>query len=242
MLNPFLPDVYVYTDHTKGIGAGQSPGYGVALVASTTSGCVFGSQRESGSSSGVFGSTVKAPSSSSPDAPEDMGAESAALLLEEINRGGCIDTTAQSLCFTLMLLSPRDVSRVRIGKLSPSGMATLRLIKEFFGVVFHLAAETKDIVPDASDASISARGSSRIDNDEEEDGGGGSIEVLGETKKRKRGAPAIQGAVKRGTSSTTAGAAGVNLLSKEVTGGYSGKTVMVSCMGMGYKNLAKKVT
>ena len=238
MLNPFLPDVYVYTDHTKGIGAGQSPGYGVALVASTTSGCVFGSQRESGFSSGVFGSTVKAPSLSSPDAPEDMGAESAALLLEEINRGGCIDTTAQSLCFTLMLLSPRDVSRVRIGKLSPSGLATLRLIKEFFGVVFHLAAETKEIVPDASD-DTTARGSSRIDNDEE---GGGNIEVLGETKKRKRGAPAIQGAVKKGSSSTAAGAAGVNLLTKEVTGGYSGKTVMVSCMGMGYKNLAKKVT
>ena len=52
----------------------------------------------------------------------------------------------------------------------------------------------------------------------------------------------IQGAVKKGSSATAAGAAGVNLLSKEVTGGYSGKTVMVSCMGMGYKNLAKKVT
>jgi hypothetical protein len=239
MLNPFLPDVYVYTDHTKGAGAGQSPGYGVALVASTTSGCVFGSQRESGSASGVFGSiAVKTPSSRSPDAPEDMGAESAALLLEEINRGGCIDTTAQSLCFTLMLLSPRDVSRVRIGKLSPSGVATLRLIKEFFGVVFHLAAETKDILPDSSS------GTGRVEEEGEEGGRGDELEVLGETKKRKRGAPAIQGAVKRGSSSTssiTAGAAG-NILSKEVTGGYSGKTVMVSCMGMGFKNLAKKVT
>jgi len=236
MLNPFLPDVYVYTDHTKGVGAGQSPGYGVALVASTTSGCVFGSQRDSGLTHGVFGGSVKAPSSTTPDAPEDMGAESAALLLEEINRGGCIDTSAQSLCFTLMLLSPRDVSRVRIGKLSPAGVATLRLIKEFFGVVFYLAAETKEVVADSTIKSSSSLKNKQVEEEEED------VEVLGEARKRKRGAPSIQGSIKRGTNAISTDPTTVTSLSKEATGGHSGKTVLVSCMGMGYRNLSKKVT
>jgi len=240
MLNPFLPDVYVFTDHTKGAGAGQSPGYGVALVASTTSGCVFGSQRDSGLTHGVFGGSVKAPSSTTPDAPEDMGAESAALLLEEINRGGCIDTSAQSLCFTLMLLSPRDVSRVRIGKLSPAGVATLRLIKEFFGVIFYLAAETKEVVGDTTTKSTSS--SKEKHDDEEDDDEEDSLEVLGEARKRKRGAPSIQGSVKRGTSALSTDPTTMTSLTKEATGGHSGKTVLVSCMGMGYKNLSKKVT
>lgn len=240
MLNPFLPDVYVYTDHTKGAGAGQSPGYGVALVASTTSGCVFGSQRDSGLTHGVFGGSVKAPSSTTPDSPEDMGAESAALLLEEINRGGCIDTSAQSLCFTLMLLSPRDVSRVRIGKLSPAGVATLRLIKEFFGVVFYLAAETKEVVAESINSTI--KSSSSLKNKQEEDVDDEEVEVLGEARKRKRGAPSIQGSVKRGTTAISIDPTTVTSLSKEATGGHSGKTVLVSCMGMGYRNLSKKVT
>ena len=48
LLNAFLPDVYVTTDHNKGAEAGASPGYGVSLVATTTSGCIFGAQRASG--------------------------------------------------------------------------------------------------------------------------------------------------------------------------------------------------
>lgn len=34
-LNDFLPDVWVYTDHSKGEACGLSPGYGISLVAET---------------------------------------------------------------------------------------------------------------------------------------------------------------------------------------------------------------
>jgi RNA 3'-terminal phosphate cyclase-like protein len=35
MLNKCLPDVYIYTDHYRGIEAGNSPGFGLSLVAET---------------------------------------------------------------------------------------------------------------------------------------------------------------------------------------------------------------
>lgn len=41
MLTKFLPDVYIYTDHFKGVDSGLSPGYGLSLVAETTTGCTL---------------------------------------------------------------------------------------------------------------------------------------------------------------------------------------------------------
>ncbi len=38
MLNQLLADVYVFTDHMSGPEAGLSPGYGIMLVAETTTG------------------------------------------------------------------------------------------------------------------------------------------------------------------------------------------------------------
>ena len=38
VLNALLADVYVFTDHMAGAEAGASPGYGLALVAETTTG------------------------------------------------------------------------------------------------------------------------------------------------------------------------------------------------------------
>jgi len=43
VLNNFLPDVYIFTDHHNGKEGGNSPGYGISLVAETTEGCVLGS-------------------------------------------------------------------------------------------------------------------------------------------------------------------------------------------------------
>ncbi|CAN6692317.1 unnamed protein product [Malus baccata var. baccata] len=39
VFNPFLPDVHIFTDHRDGQQAGESSGYGISLVAETTSGC-----------------------------------------------------------------------------------------------------------------------------------------------------------------------------------------------------------
>ena len=36
VLNALLADVYIFTDHVSGVGGGLSPGYGLTLVAETT--------------------------------------------------------------------------------------------------------------------------------------------------------------------------------------------------------------
>jgi RNA 3'-terminal phosphate cyclase (RTC), insert domain len=240
MMNSFLPDVYIYTDHTKSSGSGVSPGYGVALVASTTSGCVFGSQRSSGRAPGVFGDGALGSLAAQPppESPEDLGAEAAGLLLDEIARGGCIDTCAQPLAFSLMALSPPDVSRLRVGRLGPAGIATLRLIREFFGVVFHLQPESREATGDGGSAA-SARADVEAP-DELEDADDGV-----KKKRRRKGAPAIAGSLKRGVAADGDPDSSVSkhtALTKNVAGGTSGRTVLVSCQGVGFRNLAKKVT
>lgn len=51
--------------------------------------------------------------------PEDVGREAAWRLLEEIYRGGCVDTLSQPLVLLYMALSPKDVSKVVLGPLAP---------------------------------------------------------------------------------------------------------------------------
>lgn len=88
--------------------------------------------------------------------PEEIGRNCALLLLQEVRKGkevrsrmvcsnsfisflcagGVIDTTHQSLVLLLMVLSPEDVCKVRVGQLGEPGIAILRLVREFFGTVF----------------------------------------------------------------------------------------------------------
>ena len=35
-------------------------------------------------------------------------------LLEEVSRGGCVDTQHQALCLQMMVLCPEDVSKVQV--------------------------------------------------------------------------------------------------------------------------------
>ena len=54
-----------------------------------------------------------------PSVAEDLGEQAAFHLLEEIYRGGCVDSTNQHLVLLLMTLGPKDVSRILLGPLSP---------------------------------------------------------------------------------------------------------------------------
>jgi len=54
-----------------------------------------------------------------PSVAEELGEQAAFHLLEEIYRGGCVDSTNQHLVLLLMTLGPKDVSRVLLGPLSP---------------------------------------------------------------------------------------------------------------------------
>lgn len=44
VLNQLLADVYIFTDAMSGRDSGASPGYGITLVAETTSGCLLSAQ------------------------------------------------------------------------------------------------------------------------------------------------------------------------------------------------------
>uniref|UniRef100_A0A7S2SWC6 RNA 3'-terminal-phosphate cyclase (ATP) n=1 Tax=Rhizochromulina marina TaxID=1034831 RepID=A0A7S2SWC6_9STRA len=137
-LNHLLPDVFIFTDVYSGKTSGASPGFAVMLTASTTTGC-----------------TISAEATAETAAlPEDVAQRAVSHLLEEVWDGGCIDSTHQSIALTLMALGPEDVSRIRTGNLTESAMGTLRLLRDFFGVVFKVRSD-----PENETVSLSCLGS-----------------------------------------------------------------------------------
>ncbi|XP_047425944.1 RNA 3'-terminal phosphate cyclase-like protein isoform X2 [Mugil cephalus] len=127
VLNQFIPDIYIYTDHMKGPNSGKSPGFGLTLVAETLNGSFLSAE---------MASTPQGQGE--PVLPEDLGRKCAHLLLEEIYRGGFVDSTNQSLALLLMTLGQQDVSKVLLGPLSPYTIAFLRHIRDFFQIMFKI--------------------------------------------------------------------------------------------------------
>lgn len=127
-----LPDVWIHTDvHTasnkKNKGCGESPALKVCIWAETTSDVIICTE--------TFHRDGKIRGK---ELPEDLGKRSAVMLLEEIQKGGCIDASAQNLAFIWMALGPEDVSRIRIGSLDHYTIGCLRLLKDFFDVEFKM--------------------------------------------------------------------------------------------------------
>ncbi|KMT07175.1 hypothetical protein BVRB_6g155000 [Beta vulgaris subsp. vulgaris] len=136
IFNNFLPDVRIFIDHKAGAQAGNSPGFGVSLVAETTSGCCISVDtavhRPHEEETGETEVEVCLRSA------EDVGVDIASALLGEIEQGGVVDSTHQGLLFILCALCPQDVSKIRVGKLSPYGIEILRLVNDFLGVKFDI--------------------------------------------------------------------------------------------------------
>ncbi|XP_054287364.1 probable RNA 3'-terminal phosphate cyclase-like protein [Macrosteles quadrilineatus] len=122
----FLPDVFISVDHRKGKQSGKSPGYGGCIYGESTTGVV------------LTGETASRPPPSPPLAPDDMGRQLAWTLLEEVSRGGCVDSSFQSLACLYMSLTQKDVSQFVSGPLSPYTISFLRHLRTFFGVTFKL--------------------------------------------------------------------------------------------------------
>jgi RNA 3'-terminal phosphate cyclase-like protein len=130
MLHRLLPDVWIHTDvhSVKKHGCGPSPGLSLVLTAESTTGVVMSAEC----------CLNNAGAATRRELPEDMGTRGAAMLLEEIRKGGCIDTGMQSLALLWMCLTPEDVSRIRIGTLSQYTIESMRLFKEALGVEFRV--------------------------------------------------------------------------------------------------------
>jgi RNA 3'-terminal phosphate cyclase-like protein len=91
VLNQFLPDVRISTDHFKGKReGGASPGYALSLCAESTTGVLISTERTARCRKNqlIPGTENMVPvSSASPEAPEDVGRDAAFALLEEIFSG-----------------------------------------------------------------------------------------------------------------------------------------------------------
>ena len=76
--------------------------------------------------------------------PESVGELAADGLLEQVKQGGVVDGANQHLALLLMALGKEDVSRLRLGPLTPFAVEMLRLLRDFFGVTFQLDADLAD--------------------------------------------------------------------------------------------------
>lgn len=251
MLTTLLPDVFIYTDATRGAGSGASPGFGVTLTATTTAGCMLSVQRQVGRAGSATATE------DGPVLPEDLGAAAANALLDEIERGGCIDSSCQPLVLAFMALCPADVSRVRMGLLTPAGIATLRLLKAVWGITFRLRSEVGDPEAIAREARLISRGKAADPDDV-------AAQKLAGTKRRKGGDPdedseeddgedddAVEDDIDdagdsaargKAAKASKAAAAVPSPLTIGVGTPKSARTVLVACQGIGFRNLAKKVT
>ncbi|XP_048438476.1 probable RNA 3'-terminal phosphate cyclase-like protein isoform X2 [Pyrus x bretschneideri] len=102
----------------------------------TTSGCCISADTAISYSRGEDTAELEDEGKKELMPPEDVGVQIANVLLGEIEQGGVVDSTHQGFLFLLCALCPQDVSKVRVGKLSPHGIETLRNIKDFLGVKF----------------------------------------------------------------------------------------------------------
>jgi len=228
VFNNFIPDVMIYTDAYKGKESGGSPGYGISLAADSTTGCLHSAQRTSMSPAALLELSKTDPAllpsqlgdvdpsrkigeddddemradeeeeeeeeeeeakddddeDSGDDEnararalaklaktrkramnqskkrqepltleeeitrsaqelmlPENLGRVAGKLVVEEIAEGGCIDSAHQSLFIMLMALGPEDVSRLRVGKLTDQAVQTLRLLKDFWNIIFKITPD-----------------------------------------------------------------------------------------------------
>ena len=176
VLNKLLADVFVFTDHAPGAATGGlSPGYGLTLVAETTSGCLLGA--EACSSREGEGATAAKSSSGSktkntiaahpsrpppPLAPEEVGVLAAQALLDEVDRGGVCSAGHQGLLLLMAACSDASASQVRLGPLTPHAAATLRAARDVLGVEFALRPEPKSRTVFASCIGAGLRNTSRV--------------------------------------------------------------------------------
>jgi len=122
VLNNLLPDVWIYTEHQTTKNDATQPGYGLSLVAESTT-------------KSLISVDHCAPRRIT---PELFGESVACHLLHEISTQSYISSSLQPFTFILMALTPEDISKVRTGRLTEYSIEILRTIESYFGLTFKL--------------------------------------------------------------------------------------------------------
>jgi RNA 3'-terminal phosphate cyclase-like protein len=144
VLNALLADVFIFTDHCPAAATGgRAPGYGVTLVAETTTGALLAAEAGSatpglGTEGGGEGGGGGGAAAGRPRPPEEVGALAARALLATVEAGGAVGPADQGLAFTLAALADASASEVRTGQLTPHAAAALRACRDVLGVTFAL--------------------------------------------------------------------------------------------------------
>eukprot|EP00633_Aureoumbra_lagunensis_P002226 CAMPEP_0197288450 /NCGR_PEP_ID=MMETSP0890-20130614/5543_1 /TAXON_ID=44058 ORGANISM="Aureoumbra lagunensis, Strain CCMP1510" /NCGR_SAMPLE_ID=MMETSP0890 /ASSEMBLY_ACC=CAM_ASM_000533 /LENGTH=422 /DNA_ID=CAMNT_0042759187 /DNA_START=12 /DNA_END=1280 /DNA_ORIENTATION=- len=130
-LDPYLADIHIITDAASKRDSAPGPGFGLALVATTTtqrsivvdldSSCLDSSEEKD---------TTTAKN------PELLAKICVEHLLTQIQSNGIVDSLSAPLFLTLMALSQDDVSVAVLPSLSTACISRLRLLKIFFGTEF----------------------------------------------------------------------------------------------------------
>lgn len=150
VLNSYLPDVYIYTDAIKGADAGKCPGFGLTLVSESTAGVTHAAEnnsvRKQVSPGGEHGSvTSENAGPAHPVLPEDIGKRAALMLVEEIVKGGCTDSGSQVIPLLFMALGQQDVSKLKLGQLSPYTIQFLRHMRDFLQVTYKIDCQHEEM-------------------------------------------------------------------------------------------------
>lgn len=127
ILTNILPDIYIYADHAKGAQSGNSPGFGMSLMVESTTGVMLSADACS-----------NPKGEGDPMIPEDIGKLVAYNLLQEVFKGGCVDSIHQSLVLLYMALGQMDVSKVLMGAPTPYTIEFMRHMKDFFHLMYKI--------------------------------------------------------------------------------------------------------
>lgn len=129
VLNPFIPDVFIYSDVYKGDEAGLSPGYSLTLVAESTTGAKLAAHAcgEGGAQS-----------------VEDMAVAASKRLLKQVLYGGQVDEARQWMQLLLMALTTQDYSAVVLGPLAATTKVFLADLQAVFGAVFKVRRQNRE--------------------------------------------------------------------------------------------------
>lgn len=114
VLNEFVPDTYIFSDVSSapllpedkqknpGVKKKTGMGFGLSLVAESSTGCLYSADLVSPPTGGV--------------PPEDIGRQCAFQLLESISQAGCVSRTGAPTMLMLMAMGSEDVGRLQIGR------------------------------------------------------------------------------------------------------------------------------
>lgn len=131
VLNTFVPDTYIFSDVSsapwtvveKGADQGKKRktgvGFGLSLVAESSTSCLYSAD-------------VAAPASGGVPA-EDIGRQCAHQLLESIAKGGCVSALAAPTILMMMAMGSEDVGRCQLSK-------EILATEEMFGLARDLTA------------------------------------------------------------------------------------------------------